>query len=198
MEDEDIRIAQDIIGEEDIYEFMVHFIAILGDPSRDMQGKRNVNHHRQLEAQALIKALSTNKQLESKFKDYEVRMNVAMKLIAEFDTILYDLEYKTMHSEYGDFYTLTVANVDFTLDLSSAILPKFEGFPLPMIESPNKWEDGISGGYKTSTKKCTLNKGEAKQPQEVLDVLNTLQQNKFIMAEHVNIDEHYRNSGILF
>ena len=190
MEDEDIKIAQDIIGEDDVYEFMVHFIAMLGDPSRDIQGKRGI-HHRQLEVEALIKAISTNKQLQSIFKDYEERMNISMKLIAEYDTILYDIAHKTIRTEYGDFYNLVVANVEFSLDLSTAILPKFEGFPLPMIEQPNDWDLNSSGGYKTSSKKCTLNKGARDQPKEVLDVLNTLQSNKFIMAEHTNINAHY-------
>lgn len=190
MEDEDIKIAQDIIGVEDVYEFMVHFIAMIGDPSRDIQGKRGI-HHRQIEVEALIKALSTNKQLTEIFRDYETRMNISMKLVGEYDTILYDIAHKTIRTEYGDFYNLVVANVEFSLDLSVAVLPKFEGFPLPMIETPKEWIVGESGGYKTSTSKCTLNKGAKDQPQEVLDILNTLQSNKFIMSENTNIDSHY-------
>ena len=190
MDDSDIAIAQKIIGVDDVYEFMVHFIAILGDPSRDLQGGKTI-HHRQLEAEALIKAISTNKQLASVCHDYEERLNMSMDLVAEYDTILYDLAYKQIRTDDGDFYTMTVANVEFSISLKDAILPKFQGFPLPLIETPKDWIEGESGGYWSSEKKCTLNKGEANQPQNVLDVLNTLQHNQYIMAEHTNVNDHY-------
>jgi len=190
MDTSDIAIAMEILKVEDVYELMTHFIAILGDPTRDIQ--MDTRFHRQLDAEALIKALSTNKQLQDICEDYEERLNKAMEIVAGYDTILYDLDYKNIEDDYGQWYTKTVANVEFSIDISTAVLPRFEGFPLPLLETPKDWINGESGGYYLTEKKCTLNRGEGNQPQNVLNVLNILQHNKYILAEETNVEDHFQ------
>ncbi len=61
----------------------------------------------------------------------------------------------------------------------------------PMICTPKDWTENEAGGYLTPIhSKPTKKRGEANQPQKVLDVLNNFQSNVFILANHVSYQEY--------
>jgi len=68
-------------------------------------------------------------------------------------------------------------------------LQQLKFFKLPLFEEPKPWKEGESGGYYTNDNKCTLNRGEGKQPQAVLDMLNTLQANSYVLSPLVNYED---------
>jgi len=181
MEVEHLMPVRNILN-KDPYEVVTHLISLCGDPTNDSRFEKE--HHRKLEVEAMIKALSQNKELKS-YGDAQARLDIAMDIIAEMDGILYDIKEFFINFEDEEI-SIPKACVDFTLDVDLSKRAKIQGAMLPMIEKPRDWKTYRNGGYLTRDTSVALNKGEAEQPQNVLDVLNTLQSNSFKIASWTN------------
>ncbi|MCH9735760.1 MAG: hypothetical protein K0U78_14615 [Actinomycetia bacterium] len=123
--------------------------------------------------------------------EYNNRMQRAIDLIADFDTILYDLQQSVRMSDDGGYYTETSLIVGFSIGKDTKIneYTNLVRFRLPLIEEPLAHTEKSSGGYHLDSGKVVLNRGEQNQPQECLDVLNKLQCNAYTLNEVSYTDE---------
>jgi hypothetical protein len=171
------------VPKEQVMDTMFRMIAFLGD--------KNVGHYlesgdRKLEMELVVSYFASFFE-ES---DYNKRMQLAVNLVADFDTILFDLEQKHLMSDKGAWYTETAIIVQFHIgtDTKIAEYQRLVRFRLPMIEQPQQHFEGIAGGYMLNPDKTVTNRGEQEQPQRVLDVLNKLQSNAYTLR-NVNYTE---------
>jgi len=105
-----------------------------------------------------------------------------MNFVMALNEILFDWETVTIKFGGGveDFRTKTYMRIGFVKELVESDFIFSTDFPLPIIGEPLDWISGVKGGgYLLSQDKPTLKLGEASQPQNVLDVLNTMQKQKF-------------------
>lgn len=157
---------------------MLKLIAFLGDSTI---GHQLETGERRIELEHTISFVATLFQEAN----YNEKMQKAIDLIADFDTILYDLEQNVKHTDDGGFYTETSLIVGFDIGTNTKIneYQNLVRFRLPMIEEPKPHTVGMSGGYELDSGKTVLNRGEQSQLQECLDVLNILQRNAYTMNE---------------
>ena len=155
---------------------MYKMIAFLGDSN---VGHRMDTGDRRLELE-LVVSYFANLFDESQYNE---RMRLAVDLVADFDGILYDLEQQQLLSDSGAWYTETTIIVGFDIGTDTKIneYQNLTRFRLPMIEKPMEHERGFAGGYMLNPEKSVTNRGEQHQPQNCLDVLNTLQANAYTM-----------------
>ncbi len=80
---------------------------------------------------------------------------------------------------------------DFKQSTTDGLSSKIDISHFPMICTPNDWKENVAGGYLTPIhSKPTKKRGASKQPQNVLDVLNALQNNSFVLADHIDIRKY--------
>ncbi|NOQ31155.1 MAG: hypothetical protein GQ570_08545 [Helicobacteraceae bacterium] len=173
---------QEITGlNEDLTnELMYNIIALLGNKAHGKVMDTDFPHIREFDINQLVLGISSF--LDS--EDTPWKYNTAMDILAEFDTVFYDLSQENKLSDQDHWYTETTAIVSFTIAEDADKLLQYSRYKLPLIEAPLEWIEGIAqGGYHLDTSKVTLNKGNAKQPQNVLDVLNKLQSQQFTLRE---------------
>ena len=117
--------------------------------------------------------------------DYNSRVKKAVDLIADMDTILYDMAQVNELSELGHWFTRTFLKVGFTIgdDKKIAEYTNLTRFKLPLIEKPLDHTEEQAGGYHLESNKVVSNRGEQRQPQNCLDVLNKLQSNAYKLRE---------------
>jgi len=183
VNDEDLDSIRKLFKIDDIDDFMLYFIALIGNPE---MGKRMYAGHRVIEAEPLAKAIGSSRFLEELFPLPTERYPIALEVVALFDTIFFDIEIVKELIQDNQWTTNTQCRIEFDIDVSTAEIAELTMFKFPLIEQPIDWEEGYSGGYHLSTSKSTLNRGEAKQPQNCLDILNTLQHQKFCLTDNVS------------
>ncbi len=186
--DEDISYIREILKIDDIDEFMLYLIALIGNPEFG-QRKFDDGEYRIIPAEALAKAIGGSRHLELAFVELQERYDSALEIVAYLDTVFYDIVLVQQMNDDGQMPVITSCKIGFDIDLSDAQVAELEIFKFPLIEQPIDWEEGHSGGYHLNDTKCTLNRGEAKQPQECLDVLNTLQHNCYELTENANLQD---------
>lgn len=90
-----------------------------------------------------------------------------------------------------EFMQVTHMVIGWVKEIDEADFIFSTDFPLPILENPKDWsENELGGGYILSESKSTLNRGEANQPQECLDVLNILQKNTYMLREGITTEEY--------
>jgi len=183
LEDQHYLQLGEHVGHEAMFDVMFKMIAFLGDKSI---GHYLDNGDRRLELE-LVVSYFANFFEETNYND---RMKLAVELVADFDTILYDLDQKHLMSDRGEWYTETSVIVQFHIGNDTKIqeYQNLVRFRLPMIEKPIDHTKGFAGGYNINPDRSVTNRGEQKQPQNCLDVLNTLQANAYKLRE-VNYTE---------
>lgn len=171
------------VGNENKEDVMFKMIAFLGD--------KNVGHFmdsgdRRLELELVVSYFANFFEDEN----YNERMKLAVELVADFDTILYDMEQHHLLSDNASWYTATTLVVQFHIGEETKIqeYQNLVRFRLPMIEKPLEHHTGFAGGYMINPDRTVTNKGEQQQPQRVLNVLNKLQSNAYRLRE-VNYTE---------
>jgi len=188
IEDEHYELLQNITKESmDKTELlMLEIIALIGNENNGNRMSDSVKGVREFDVNQLV--LGIGHQLHTEVpKCY----TTAMDIVAEFDTIFWDLTQQNVLSEEGHWYTRTTAVVSLTIGAGASKLQEFSRFRLPLIEKPIDWVEGeLQGGYHLDTKKCTLNKGEAKQPQQCLDILNKLQSQQFTIRQYDLMEQY--------
>jgi hypothetical protein len=171
------------VGHDKMFDVMFKMIAFLGD--------KNVGHYldsgdRRLEMELVVSYFSNFFNEEN----YNDRMKLAVDLVADFDSILFDLEQKHLMSDRGAWYTETSVIVQFHIGSDTKIqeYQNLVRFRLPMIEQPLDHYTGFAGGYMINPDRTVTNRGEQIQPQRVLNVLNKLQSNAYTLR-NVNYTE---------
>lgn len=132
---------------------------------------------------SLIKFISHTSFMQNVFADDVERYEKAIEIVLYFDGVLYDMKPAVVASDTNTDITLTMCVVAFEFDIDPELYPTMEFFKLPLIEQPKDWTIHESGGYHMAEQSCTLNLGESEQPQQCLDILNTLQSNKYQVTE---------------
>lgn len=178
LKDEHYEIVGSHVGANNMADVMFKMIAFIGDKKI---GHFLDNGDRRLEME-LVVSYFANFFEET---DYNKRMELAVALVADLDTILYDLEQKHLMSDKGQWYTETSIIVQFHIGEDTKIqeYQNLIRFRLPMIEKPIDHEVGYAGGYNLHPDKTVTNRGEQIQPQNCLDVLNILQANAYKLRE---------------
>jgi DNA-directed RNA polymerase len=131
-------------------------------------------------------SISRCKSIEKLRKSSLERVDLAMDIVADFDTILWDMYKKQKHLEDNTFTTVTLARVAIKFSVDATLMAQFTRFRLPMIEKPDDWHEGLKGGYYLNKRKITTNKGEGNQPERVCKVLNMLQEQAFYLRHDVD------------
>lgn len=145
---------------------------------------------RDINVNNIITALSKSKEITNLYKSGAQCANVAMDIVAQFDGVLWDLHQKRqMHDNH--WHTITYVRVGLHWKEEVTLKALYTQFRLPLIEKPIDWKVGQQGGYHVDRANVTTNRGHNHQPQQVLDVLNKLQSQSFILANHVDDLEEY-------
>lgn len=121
------------------------------------------------------------------------KYTVAVEIIEELDTILFDIvQSKRNDPDYG-WTTETSAIIEFNVAESALKLEGLSRYKFPFIEKPLDWKHDEKGGYHLEElrESITTNKGSNNQPQNVLDVINILQGNKYILRD-IDINDEYK------
>ena len=125
--------------------------------------------------------------------EHQKRYEMCLVIVGILDGIVFsvNLEAKVQMIELG---FKTHERVYLGFELSKEVIAKgaFEFYPMPLIETPKKWTTSQSGGYFLKNASPVKNKGYRKQPQAVLDVLNTLQSMAWTTEEQSSVDEEYK------
>lgn len=157
--------------------FIYDLIIMLGNPhmTQVVQDKRTI------EISSLFKHMI--KILDNDITKAKKVMELCKGNIFEVETFT---QFNTFDTSFHS-YKLIVIGYGVSDDVLA--LQKYKMYQLPMFEQPKNWIVGQSGGYHRNESKCTLNRGSAKQPQNVLDVLNTLQNNAWKLHKDTNLDD---------
>lgn len=178
MQDEHFKILTKYvpIGMEE--EYMYKIVSFLGD---NIVGNELDTGDRRIDMEYAVSYFST---LFEEL-DFNSKVQKAVELIADFDTILFDLEQHSLIGDKGQWYTETSIVVQFHLGNDTKIneYQNLVRFRLPMIEEPQLHKVGQRGGYIMNPNRVTTNRGEQNQPQECLDVLNKLQSNAYLLRD---------------
>lgn len=166
---------------------MVDLISALGNPKLGNKTKDG----RLVEIQYLISIIANVKSITSRFDNIH-RYKVATEIVEEFDTILFDVIQTKRNSQEFGWVTDTNALIQFDVGVNALKLEGLSRYKFPLIEKPIDWIKGASGGYHTEELRyrLTTNRGAKKQPQNVLDVLNILQSNRYMLRD-IDLNEEY-------
>ena len=178
VDDEDLEDAKLVLKTSDIDEAMLYFISLIGNPEMGYKVYDPIKG-RAVKPDALAKALANSRWFQDNYPDPVERYPIALNLVACMDEIFYDIIYTRTLVDDGQWKMIANCIVQFDIDVSTAVIAELEMVKFPLIDNPLDWKVGQSGGYHTNTAKSTLNRGSAKQPQNCLDVLNILQQNRY-------------------
>ena len=169
---------QNVTGtsEDDTVGLMIHIIGLFGNVKNGLALDKDYPHVREFDINQMVLGIS------SYLSDVvPTKYEVAMDIIAEFDGILWDIQQENVQNDMGQWFTRSYSIVDYAVAESASTLLQYSRYKLPLIEQPLDWNEGESGGYHLNNGKSTLNLGEAKQPQKVLDVLNRLQKQAYTL-----------------
>jgi len=166
------------LKEDETVELMMNIIALFGNIKNGLMMAIEFPHIREFDINQMVLGISSY--LHGQVPD---KYEIAMDIIAEFDGIFWDISQENVQNDKGGWFTRSYCIVDFVVAEDAGKLQQYDRYKLPLIEQPLDWTVGESGGYHLSTDKSTLNLGNAKQPQEVLDVLNSLQHQAYTMRE---------------
>lgn len=188
MDDEDIEYFSKVLDGNDPEEVLCYTIGLIGNSEFGIK-RHSPFKHRLIGAEILAKAIANSRGMKELYPLPEERYPKALNLVGAMDTVMYDIDLARIEIEDGQWRTLTQCMVGFDLDAKVQLITRMGAHSLPMIEKPDEWKVGHSGGYQLTNSKCTLNKGEAEQPQECLDVLNTLQANTYRLTDNAELQE---------
>ena len=174
---------------------MIDLITALGNPKLGVSIARIKGEiKRQIEIHFLISVIAGMHSIVNRY-DTIHRFKVACDIVEQMDTILYDVvQTKRNDLELG-WLTETNAIIEFNVGESALKLDGLNRYKYPFIEQPLAWhnvENKSIGGYYTSElqEKVTTNKGASMQPKQVLEVLNTLQNNCYNLRD-IDMQEEY-------
>ena len=191
-------------NDDDITDVFIYILALIGNDKigvkvgYDRNNKEcNVNskfctkisNKRDIEAYNIIKALSSSPTILKLSNNPLMAFDLSMDIVAQFDGILFDMHKKTITTIDNQWTTLTYCRSEITFREEVSLMAQYNQFRLPMIETPDDWTETKRGGYKLNKRKVTTNRGEGEQPQAVLDVLNKLQRQSYILVDDVSCDE---------
>jgi len=190
----DIKIMEDILATKDqdlVNDMFLYILSIIGNQDIGIPNRNNNRYTRDINAHNIISAIAKFPLLQKRYKTMAQCCNKAMEIVGEFDGILWDL-HKVSKKIDGQWTTITYANVGVHWNEDSNLRAQYLRFRLPMLEVPHDWKVGFQGGYHLNKSNVTTNRGDNNQPQEVLDVLNKLQRQSFVMINHINPDEEHK------
>ncbi len=142
---------------------------------------------------SMIIALAKSRFMSQVTDDNQYKFELAIDIIASLDTILYNVEMKTIKIE-EDFTTVTYIRSGISFPLDVALIARYTSHPLPLICKPKVWNER-GGGYYLNNGKCTLNKGEKLQPDNIYINLNEVQNQGWELSSNAN--QHSRYSYVL-
>lgn len=191
MSDEHVNPMYQVLKTQDdsvVNDMFQYILNIIGNKDVGTPVTAGNYQVRDISVYNIIQGIANSPTLESITKSNTHKYNLAMDIVAEFDTILWDLHKEASKDDDGEWTTRTFARVEVLFSEDSQLISKYKTFRLPMVESPDNWQVGYRGGYQLNKRKVTTNRGEADQPQNVLDVLNKLQKQAFMLSVHCDID----------
>ena len=185
MEEDHFKLLQDLFTPRYILLCDLYIIGIVANP---MVYSLLNDGYRCIQTSGVIKALAFSRFMVNNYPDKDEAFRLSFDIIKAMDGVLYDIDYVNIKFEDGEYRKIAHCLVGFELDSSLAVAPELEFFKIPMIETPNDWTTRSSGGYHLNESKPTLNRGESEQPQEVLDILNTLQHNAYTLTDDAHLE----------
>ena len=174
---------------------MIDLITALGNPKLGVSIARVKGEiKRQIEIHFLISVIAGMHSIVNRY-DTIYRFKVACDIVENMDTILFDVVQTKRNDLDLGWLTETNAIIEFNVGESALKLDGLNRYKYPFIEQPLAWlniDNKSVGGYHCEElrEKVTTNKGSAIQPQNVLDVLNTLQSNCYTLRD-IDIQEEY-------
>jgi len=185
MDQSHFDLVQDIIGDNDVEELMLYLVGVIANPLVYSLKRDGFNFK---QTNSVIKGLAFSRFMKNNYPDRDEAFRKSFDIVLAMDDILYDIEYVDIKFEDGEYRKIAHCKIGFELDATLAIAPDLDFFKIPLIETPQDWTIYSSGGYHLNESKPTLNLGESEQPQEVLDVLNSLQHNAFTLTNDAHIE----------
>ena len=191
VDDEDLVDVKRILKTDDIDDLMLYFLSLIGNPEMGYKVYEPIKG-RAVKPDAVAKALANSRLMQDMFPEPTERYPIALNLVACLDEVFYDIVYIRTLITDDQWRMISNCIVQFDIDMSTAVVAELEMVKFPLIDNPKDWKANESGGYHTNEGKSTLNRGSAKQPQNCLDVLNTLQQNRFeLVGENIQDLQDY-------
>ncbi len=186
--------------DEQIEEIILSLLYIVGaldeyEMERYKSDKTYNPYRRELILSEVIVSFSGTKIMQSLYgSDVEKLLDHSALIVLLLEDIFYEFEQKEFKIGYNEIGMPEYAQevfmiVGFGFKINPDLVPQWSHFMLPLIEKPNDWSTGISGGYHTLEQSPTLNLGETIQPDEVLEVLNVMQNNTYEL--HKDADHKY-------
>lgn len=186
----------------DIHEVAIAVISLLGNENsgvilgqasdgkiRPLSANMTKIDARDIPLSVFIKTLYKDRFISKTLKSYAI--DFVMDLISELDTIFFDVVQRIEMIEDGQFRTLTYVRTELLFSHKASLLAHYERFRLPLIEEPHQWSKGKRGGYHLNKQSCITNKGNENQENNVLEILNKLQSNKFTHKANVKAEKQF-------
>lgn len=174
---------------------MIDLVTALGNPKLGVSIARIKGEiKRQIEIHFLISVIAGMHSIVNRY-DTIHRFKVACDIVEQMDTILFDVVQTKRNDLDLGWLTETNAIIEFNVGENALKLDGLNRYKYPFIEQPLAWhnvENKSIGGYYTSElqEKVTTNKGASMQPKQVLEVLNTLQNNCYNLRD-IDMQEEY-------
>jgi len=191
----DTELMANILSTDDseyVNDVFLYILGIIGNQDIGIPVEtKDGNYARDIVVHNIVSGISKCPSIVRNSKSMSHCCNIAMDIVAEFDTVLWDLHKKSVKNDDKQWTTITYARVELHWDDYTNLMAQYQRFRLPLIEKPHDWQVGFNGGYHLNKSNVTTNRGCNDQPQEVLDVLNKLQSQSYILMDFVNgEDEH--------
>ena len=184
---------------EDILISLLYIVGALDDKemNRYLHDKTYDPSRRELVLSEVIVSFSGTKIMSNIYgDDIEKLLDHSALIILLLEDIFYEFEQKEYRIGYNEIGMPEYASevflvLGFGFKINPDLIPQWSHFMLPLIEIPDKWSTGISGGYHTLEQSPTLNLGETIQPNNVLEILNIMQQNVYELHSDANHKYYY-------
>jgi len=191
--DEDLFEVSQIVGNDNLDEVMLELLYIVGVEDKKAKWSKDHNNARKITTRDVITLLAGSTTFKRLYQENEVeRFRMAGAVVIAMEDILYDIELGKLFIGDDQFRSVPFCIIYFHFKEDKDLIPAWPYFALPLIEEPQDWTTWQNGGYHSSESKCTLNLGDAEQPQECLDILNILQHNTFSIHSDSNVEDYFQ------
>ena len=193
VSDDDLFEVSQIVGNDNLDEVMLELLYIVGVSTPKSRWSKKHNNARKIRASDVVTLLAGSGTFKRLYQDNDVeRVRMAGAVVIAMEDILYDIEPDKVYIGDEQFRSIPFCFIYFHFDEDKELTPDWSYFALPLVETPKDWTTWQNGGYHSSESKCTLNLGASEQPKECLDVLNTLQHNRFRINSDSNVEDYFQ------
>ncbi len=141
---------------------------------------------------AVITSLPWFRQFEiDRMKQYQYATKLLLALENIFHYVISVRKEVKWEGEKSEYINVPFVVFDFDIDEFQTLNSQLSIDHFPLIDIPTDWTQTQAGGYiEPLHSKSTKRLGASEQPQQVLDILNTLQHNEYKLASNIDIGDY--------